>query len=96
VVQHAVVGAQLPVFLTDGVEAVRAADHDLAVDGLHTSNSRPGFRRPAGQLLNRNSLPERRAESPLQLSPVPSTRYLTPAIASSSATALVVFLALSS
>ncbi|CKP73457.1 Uncharacterised protein [Mycobacterium tuberculosis] len=44
----------------------------------------------------RNSLPERRAESPLQVSPAPSTKYFTPATASSSATALVVFLALSS
>ncbi|COU35593.1 Uncharacterised protein [Mycobacterium tuberculosis] len=36
VVQHGVVGAQLPISLADGVEAVRAGDNDLAVDGLHT------------------------------------------------------------
>src|ERR1700758_263477 len=41
---------------------------------------------------NKNSLPDRRAESPLQVSSAPSTRYLTPAIDSSSATAFVVFL----
>ncbi|COZ15324.1 Uncharacterised protein [Mycobacterium tuberculosis] len=41
-------------------------------------------------------MPERRAESPLQVSPAPSTKYFTLATASSSATALVVFLALSS
>ncbi|SLH09489.1 Uncharacterised protein [Mycobacteroides abscessus subsp. abscessus] len=45
---------------------------------------------------NRNSLPARRAESPVQVSSWPSTMNFTPAVASSSATALVVFLARSS
>ncbi|SKU32023.1 Uncharacterised protein [Mycobacteroides abscessus subsp. abscessus] len=45
---------------------------------------------------NRNSLPARRAESPVQVSSAPSTRNFVPARASSSATALVVFLARSS
>ncbi|PQM46284.1 hypothetical protein C1Y40_03550 [Mycobacterium talmoniae] len=50
----------------------------------------------AASCWNKNSFPERRAESPLQVSPVPSTRNFTPATASNSATALVVFLARSS
>src|SRR5574337_956295 len=50
----------------------------------------------AASCWNRNSLPERRAGSPLQVSPVPSTRNFTPAAANSSATALTVFLARSS
>src|SRR3954470_346875 len=43
-----------------------------------------------------NSLPERRAGSPVQVSPSPSTANETPARSSSSATARVVFLARSS
>ena len=43
-----------------------------------------------------NSLPARRAESPVQVSPLPSTAKLTPARSSSSATARVVFFARSS
>ena len=43
-----------------------------------------------------NSLPARRAESPVQVSPLPSTAKETPAMSSSSATARVVFLARSS
>ena len=43
-----------------------------------------------------NSLPERRAGSPVQVSPLPSTAKSTPAVCSSSATAWVVFLARSS
>ena len=45
---------------------------------------------------NTNSLPARRAGSPVQVSPLPSTPKLTPAMSSSSATARVVFLARSS
>src|SRR6478735_2282989 len=45
---------------------------------------------------NTNSLPERRAGSPVQVSPSPSTANETPARSSSSATARVVFLARSS
>lgn len=47
-------------------------------------------------IWKRNSLPERRAGSPVQLSSLPSTTYLTPAMCSSSAVARTVFLALSS
>src|SRR3954453_3290517 len=43
-----------------------------------------------------NSLPDRRAGSPVQVSPSPSTAKLTPAMFSSSATACVVFFARSS
>ena len=43
-----------------------------------------------------NSLPARRAESPVQVSPLPSTAKETPAMSSSSATARVVFFARSS
>ena len=50
----------------------------------------------AASIWNRNSLPRRRAGSPVQLSPVPSTAKFTPAMLSSSVKALVVFLALSS
>ena len=42
------------------------------------------------------SLPARRAESPVQVSPSPRTANDTPAVSSSSATARVVFLARSS
>src|SRR5918997_3288095 len=45
---------------------------------------------------NTNSLPARRAESPVQVSPLPSTPNETPARSSSSATARVVFFARSS
>src|ERR1700761_1554751 len=45
---------------------------------------------------NKNSLPDRRAESPLQDSPVPSTRNFTSATASTSAAAVVCLFALSS
>src|SRR3954452_8060115 len=45
---------------------------------------------------NTNSLPERRAGSPVQVSPSPRTAKLTPALCSSSATACVVFFARSS
>ena len=45
---------------------------------------------------NTISLPDRRAESPVQVSPSPSTANVTPAMSSSSATACVVFLARSS
>src|SRR4051794_34128214 len=45
---------------------------------------------------NTNSLPDRRAGSPLQVSPLPRTAKETPAMSSSSATARVVFLARSS
>ena len=43
-----------------------------------------------------NSLPARRAGSPVQVSPSPSTAKETPAMSSSSATARVVFFARSS
>ena len=43
-----------------------------------------------------NSLPARRAESPVQVSPLPRTANETPARSSSSATARVVFFARSS
>ena len=45
---------------------------------------------------NTNSLPDRRAGSPVQVSPLPRTAKLTPAMSSSSATARVVFFARSS
>src|SRR6187431_310890 len=45
---------------------------------------------------NTNSLPARRAGSPVQVSPFPSTPNETPAMSSSSATARVVFFARSS
>ena len=45
---------------------------------------------------NTNSLPERRAGSPVQVSPLPRTAKSTPARCSSSATARVVFFARSS
>ena len=50
----------------------------------------------AASVWNSSSLPARRAESPVQVSPSPSTANDTPAVSSSSATARVVFLARSS
>ncbi|EPQ49690.1 hypothetical protein MMSP_5451 [Mycobacterium sp. 012931] len=52
VVQHAVVAAQLPVFLAQGVEAVWAGDDDLAVDGRHAlEDAVEGLDGLLGQLL---------------------------------------------
>ena len=84
VVQHRVVAAQLWVLAADRVEAVRAGDDDLAVDGLSASNSSLMVSTfCCASCWNRNSLPARRAESLVQVSPVPSTRYFTPVIARS-------------
>ena len=56
----------------------------------------PYFVMKVGRDSHRNSLPARRAGSPVQVSPSPSTMYFTPEMCSSSATFLVVCFARSS
>ena len=67
------------------VTTIRCAPTSLSISTL-----------PLASIWNSSSLPARRAGSPVQDSPSPSTAKLTPAVCSSSATAFVVRIARSS
>jgi hypothetical protein len=91
VVHDLVVATDLRVLVLDRVEAVRAGDDDLGRAELPE-----GLDVLLASIWKSISLPARRAESPVQVSPSPSTANDTPAVSSSSATARVVFFARSS
>ena len=82
------------------VATIFFADFGFFVDGSSSSSSPKAMFSVATfswpSCWNRNSLPRRRAESPVHFSSPPMIANLTPAMCSSSAKALVVFLARSS
>ena len=93
VVQHGVVAADLRVLPTQGVEAVRAGDHDLAVHPPRPSNSALMMvRRRSGRLTAEQEFVARASCGVAGAGlTVAEHEELHPAAASSSATALVVF-----